>query len=210
MTVDRRQREIVRTREDILEAAARAFASSGFDAATMQDIAREAGYTAASLYTYFKSKQEIVCGLIELLTGEFQRVFEEPLPPGLSFQQKFEIVLMKQLEVLDRRRGLMMTFQTAPGNACDGLHQQMFHDNFSRRVSAMVEWLKANATPEELGQHEPELVAHVLFGIAFGLVHRWAAAGAKEPIASRAQVITQFFFHGVAGNPASANGATAA
>jgi len=50
MTVHpRRAREIARTRQDILEAAARAFARNGYQAVTMQEIAREAGYTAASL-----------------------------------------------------------------------------------------------------------------------------------------------------------------
>jgi len=48
--------------------------------ATMQDIAREAGYTAASLYTYFRSKQEIVEAVMDQLTTEFLQVFEQPLP----------------------------------------------------------------------------------------------------------------------------------
>jgi len=43
----RREREIARTREDIVEAASRAFVQIGVRDATMQDIAAEAGYTAA-------------------------------------------------------------------------------------------------------------------------------------------------------------------
>jgi AcrR family transcriptional regulator len=58
-TPRRQQRNIARIREDIVEAAARAFSRHGHRRVTMQDIAREAGYTAASLYTYFRSKKEI-------------------------------------------------------------------------------------------------------------------------------------------------------
>jgi AcrR family transcriptional regulator len=74
----RREREIARTREDIVEAANRAFVEVGVHDATMQDIAREAGYTAASLYTYFRSKQEIVEAVMDQLTTEFLQVFEQP------------------------------------------------------------------------------------------------------------------------------------
>ena len=67
-------------RLDILEAATRAFSRPGLHGTTMQDIAREAGYTAASLYTYFKSKQEIVDAMSNQLTDEYIQVFEQPVP----------------------------------------------------------------------------------------------------------------------------------
>jgi AcrR family transcriptional regulator len=76
----RREREIAHARTDIVEAAITAFSKVGLHNATMQDIAREAGYTAASLYTYFKSKQEIVDAMVTLLTDEYIHVFDEPLP----------------------------------------------------------------------------------------------------------------------------------
>src|SRR5664279_1278251 len=75
----RREREIAHARTDIVEAAIKAFARVGLHNATMQDIAREAGYTAASLYTYFKSKQEIVDAMVTQLTDEYIKVFDQPL-----------------------------------------------------------------------------------------------------------------------------------
>ncbi len=68
---ERKQRFVARTRADILNAAARAFARTGYQSVTMRDIAREAGYTAAALYTYFENKQEIVAALVKLVVDEF-------------------------------------------------------------------------------------------------------------------------------------------
>ncbi len=45
----RRHRLAALAREDILSAAAAAFATRGYQAATLQQIARTAGFTAASL-----------------------------------------------------------------------------------------------------------------------------------------------------------------
>ena len=52
-------------RENISAAAANLFMEKGIAAATMDDIAKAAGYSKATLYVYFENKEEIV-GLIVL------------------------------------------------------------------------------------------------------------------------------------------------
>lgn len=47
-------------RREIVEAAFRCFSRSGFHAATMQEIADEAGLSAGALYRYFDGKQALV------------------------------------------------------------------------------------------------------------------------------------------------------
>ncbi|MBK5958041.1 hypothetical protein CCR97_07425 [Rhodoplanes elegans] len=51
-------------RRQILEGAARVFSAMGFDAASMNDIAREAGVSKGTLYVYFEHKEELFCALI--------------------------------------------------------------------------------------------------------------------------------------------------
>ena len=53
-------------RVQILGAAERAFVAYGFHAATMNQVAEEAGMSAGNLYRYFPSKEAIVEGLCEL------------------------------------------------------------------------------------------------------------------------------------------------
>ena len=49
----------------ILDAAERVFARAGFHAATMNDIAVEAGMSPGNLYRYFASKDAIIAGISE-------------------------------------------------------------------------------------------------------------------------------------------------
>ncbi len=49
----------------ILDAAERVFARSGFHAATMNDVAVEAGMSPGNLYRYFASKDAIIAGMAE-------------------------------------------------------------------------------------------------------------------------------------------------
>lgn len=48
------------TRQSILRAARTAFVAKGFHEATTHDVAREAGLSVGSIYTYFASKDELV------------------------------------------------------------------------------------------------------------------------------------------------------
>lgn len=202
---ERREREIARTREDILDAAARAFARMGMQAATMQDIAREAGYTAASLYTYFRSKGEIVEGLLHLLTTEFLQVFDQPMPEGLSFQQRFDTVMLRHLELIDRRRPLFLSFHNGQGGPaqCPGdQHGKRFHEYFEQRVQRLAKWFDENARPEDIGGHDSEMVARLLFGMSFGLFNRRLSSPTDEGrMTDFAPIIREFFFYGVSGRP---------
>ncbi len=198
----RREREIAHARTDILEAAITAFARVGLHNATMQDIAREAGYTAASLYTYFKSKQEIVDAMVTQLTDEYIHVFDEPLPSGLSFRQRFELLLQRQLDLAEKRHNVFVGFLSDHTNEsmCAGDETgRAFHDNFERRIERLAAWLKANARPEDIGGFAPELLARTLFGMAFGLLHRWGEEKDSEPFVKYAPLITELFFNGVSG-----------
>jgi len=51
-------------REQILDAALKVFGTKGFTDATNADIAREAGVTAAALYYYFPSKEDLFHAVI--------------------------------------------------------------------------------------------------------------------------------------------------
>jgi AcrR family transcriptional regulator len=161
---DRKARAQERTRLDILEAAARACSRKGLLAATMQEIAREAGFTAPSLYGYFRSKDQIFTGVIEQLRHEFLGAFDEPLPAGLAFRQKLEWLARKQLELSDQRRDLLFLFVSMK-------HLGAVPGRFDRDAGPMLYarrlagWIRANARPEELGGCAPDDAAHLLVGL---------------------------------------------
>lgn len=72
----------------ILDAAERVFARAGFHAATMNDVAAEAGMSPGNLYRYFASKDAIVAGIAERdrmeIAADFAKL--EPSRGGLLDQ----------------------------------------------------------------------------------------------------------------------------
>jgi AcrR family transcriptional regulator len=213
IAASRRSRVIARTREDILEAAARAFSRSGFSSATMRDIAREAGYTAASLYTYFKSKQEILGALVDLLTEEFIKSFDEPVPRGLTFRQRADLMMRRQLANAERRRELFVLLSSLRPNAPCAAGTKSKHNPFwalEIQVQRLTQWFRDNATPKDLGGHDPEVAARFVVGTGHAFLIHWAFRHpADESFDRHAELLIDLFFHGIGGAKAvPASGAT--
>lgn len=61
---DRTERR-ARTRAQLLEAAARVYARRGFEAATLDEVAEEAGFTKGAVYDHFGSKEKLLLALLD-------------------------------------------------------------------------------------------------------------------------------------------------
>lgn len=58
-------------RQQILNGAKRVFMKMGFDAASMNDVTREAGVSKGTLYVYFTNKEELFSAIIETERAAF-------------------------------------------------------------------------------------------------------------------------------------------
>src|SRR6478752_1001546 len=58
-------------RRQILDGARRVFMKLGFDAASMNDVTREAGVSKGTLYVYFANKEELFTAMMETERAAF-------------------------------------------------------------------------------------------------------------------------------------------
>ena len=82
-------------REQLLSVAKTIFAERGFQSATMDDIAREAGFTKPILYQYFESKNdlyhEIVAQTAEELLTSLERAVNAAERPRAKIEVAFRV-----------------------------------------------------------------------------------------------------------------------
>jgi AcrR family transcriptional regulator len=202
---ERKRRAVVRTREDILEAAARAFARTGYRSVSMRDIAREAGYTAAALYTYFENKQEILEGLVTMVIEDMLRVFDEPVPAGLTFPQRLRLLLGRFLAEAERRRDLFALF-LALAQAHVHPRPHKGHDPIKvmqKSLERLALWFHENASPAERGGHSPEVLARFFSGVTHSFLSEWMMRGAPPgELGRREALMLDLFLYGVSGGRA--------
>ena len=77
---NKHQQKTEATRRKLLKSARRVFARDGFEAARIEDIAKEAGHTRGAFYANFESKEDLFFALLEQQAaehiGKMQRLLE--------------------------------------------------------------------------------------------------------------------------------------
>jgi len=85
-------------RHRILEAAGHRFQQFGFGKTTMAEIAGDCGMSAANLYRYFDSKEDIGAAMAcQCLTGKAERLMEVVEDESLTAAQKVEAYILANL-----------------------------------------------------------------------------------------------------------------
>jgi AcrR family transcriptional regulator len=192
----RQARTAAHTREGMLHAAARALARHGLEATTMQEIAREAGYTVPSLYAYFSGKQEIIEALLQQMGEQLARTFTDPMAAGLTFPQKLELLLQRQLEFGQEWREAFTVIIAAKSRKDQGgiSRQPSFADPY---LESLSRWLGEVSRPEDRGGYEVDELACMLQGILHATFHRWLRIRQPRRLADRASSIADLLLNGV-------------
>ncbi|MDO4517156.1 MAG: TetR/AcrR family transcriptional regulator [Bacillota bacterium] len=97
-------------KEEILDAAEKLFAAKGFDNTSTGDILDAVGIARGTLYYHFKSKEDILDGVIQRITDQLM-------------QDAGEIVRKKELPVLERLTKAIMSLNVESKIGCEIMEQ---------------------------------------------------------------------------------------
>ncbi len=75
----RTKEDAEQTREEIFRSGIKVFARKGYAAATMNDIAREAGVTRGAIYWHFKNKEDFYVEITSRLNNYYNEMMKEGL-----------------------------------------------------------------------------------------------------------------------------------
>ena len=156
-------------KQQILQAALKVFANQGYNGATIQMIAREAGIAKGLMYSYYESKEKLVEELI-LFGLEKASAFLNENPVGqLSTKKDFEKSLRHMLTLLRQetdfwRLYTMLTLQ--PNLAAKFRKEAMaFIEQYAGMYMA---YFKKKKSPDPMA--EAMLFGAVLDGLMFDLM----------------------------------------
>jgi AcrR family transcriptional regulator len=97
------------TRQRILAAALRVFGERGFDAATMREVAAEAGVAVGAAYYYFASKDAIVMAFYQRAQDEMAPALDEILSRSRTLEQRLRGIIGQKFEYFAPNRALVGT-----------------------------------------------------------------------------------------------------
>ena len=158
------------TREQLLKAAADAFAENGFEKASLQEIASRAGFTSATIYRHFASKADLLLGVVEhaihamplaerleggdtLTPRDFARMISSYADPGFSSLGRLAIEIHSAASRDPEAGGLLRD-----------LNERTHHNLLAK----LDECIEADLLPADL---DADRVASLMVVLIMGLAH---------------------------------------
>jgi AcrR family transcriptional regulator len=150
-------------RDAILAAALDEFASRGFEAARLDDVARRAGVAKGTIYLYFRDKeslfQELIRTMLTPLVGTIEALGQSDVPLPMLADRIAELFVR---EVYETRRKDVVRLMISEGRRFPKLAEFYYHEVLSRIIAAVRSLLRRAAArgevPEGLAEF-PQIIA---------------------------------------------------
>ena len=181
MTPSKRQLEEREMRKErILTGALEVFKSKGLEGATMDEIAQQSGFGKATLYYYFKSKEDVFSAILESGWINIWESLEPIIADQKSPRQAFVSLLIKIAEIAQDRPGLFEFLFNAP--KAIKLENQPWKEYQHRLYGVIQGLLEDGVKAGEFPKINPELMFKALGGLFMGLVFM---GDKKEPVSEK-------------------------
>ena len=200
----RRQREQQLRRDSIIEAAQSLFEQNGFVETTVDQIAAMAELGKGTIYSYFKSKDEIYIAILEKKLDLLEQKMKEAVVNPKSATDALYALYDAFIEYHRDRKGFI-----------DTLLAQV-EDQILYRLGGVVGGLKSKASVwmeivgntiqwgverGEFGPVDVERISKTIVGMILGLIIQYEMGQIKEDLASFRDAVFKLIFDGIKAKP---------
>jgi len=163
--------------QSIRDAAMRVIARKGMNAATMQEIADEAGVAKGTIYLYFRDRDDLVEKAFESAMNDLHQRVEEALEKDGTFEVKFRAVLAAQIGFFQANREffrLYMSLRYPEGTAQQQRRQKRHcQPQYQSRVERIASVLREAMDRGEIRQMDPmRLALFIIEGSSAVIIER--------------------------------------
>jgi len=154
------------------------FNERGYDATSMEDLARASGLTKSSIYHHVSSKEELLRrGVARAVDGLFA-VLDEPRSADGPAVQRLEHVVRRSGQVLVEELPYVTLLLRVRGNTAAERWALERRREFDRRLSALVR--AAIDEGDVRADLDPALVTRLLFGMVNSVTEWFRPGGAHQ------------------------------
>ncbi len=211
--IDNKEKRVSRIREMkndlILDGALKVFAEKGFHDTRLEDIAQEVGFSKASLYNYYKDKEEI---FLSLATREYHLIQEkletDPLlkvEPELPLRENLRRILTLVFTTFGNHFSFVLTLNSF--QFLSVFNESKFHtcsdsetDFVEARCSVDETFISLMRTAKERGEigstQSPEQLHTYFDALIFATIRRWHQLGEMDDIDLSVRLVIDFLCRG--------------
>lgn len=185
-----------RDQESVVRAAIEVFNRRGYDGTSMEDLAKELGFTKSAIYHHVPSKQHLLeAALDDALDGLTQLVeTARSAADASSAYERLRTVVTESVEVLIEHLPSVTLLLRVRGNSDAELTALRRRRAIDAELATLV---KAAVDEGSLRSDiEPELISRLLFGLVNSLAE-WYRPNGDQDARSVAKALTTLAFDGL-------------
>ena len=186
--------------EGILDAARSVISKRGLDKATMEQVADEAGISKATIYLYFKNKEELYYRCVVDRMDELLAAMEKAAAGIADPLERLKRLMLTQMEFIDADRDFFKVYLIESRDLlfdktseC-GREFAKRHDRLVRIMSGCIRECMENGG---LRKMDPIKAHYLLFSMMRGMAMFSIMSGKDGPLSSEAAVILDIFLNGM-------------
>jgi TetR/AcrR family transcriptional regulator, fatty acid metabolism regulator protein len=186
--------------QQIIDAAIRVFARTGYYNSRVSDIAREAGIASGTIYLYFKTKDEILVTLFREKMAEWVAHVRHEIAGEVDPVAKVRRLVALHFSVLEHHPDLAEVVQVELRQG-----HKFFRGASAHEVSAYFALIgsileEGIATGQFRGDLPVKMATKVLFGAMDQVATSWVLGKRSYRLSDAAEPVAAIFLQGVAKN----------
>ena len=183
--------------QQIIDAAIRVFARTGYYNSRVSDIAREAGIASGTIYLYFKTKDEILVTLVREKMAEFVSGLRKDIAGEPDAPAKLRRLVRLHFETLEARPDMAEVVQVELRQG-----QKFFRGASAHEISAYFDLLgsvlqEGVAAGVFRADLPVKVATKMLFGAMDQLTTSWVLGKRGYRLADAAEPVANIFLKGV-------------
>ena len=193
MSLEKEQR-----RDKIRETAAKVFAEQGFERTTIRGIAKAGGISAASVYYYFDSKEELLYQILDETMSTGLKLIREIEKNELNRkEQLIEILHMHTMTAINFDKMKLLVHEQNCLTPDHGAEIKLKQKQYMSQLTSVFVALKNSNQMRDL---DPKVCAFAFFGMV-SWAYRWFNPDGDMSTQELAENFTEIFTKGIFLNP---------
>lgn len=187
--------------QEILEAARRVIGKMGYDEASMEKIAQEAGVAKGTLYLYFENKETLLARAFEAGHRELMEELVSRVDNATTCTEKLRAVIRMALTINADRHGFFAALSSRPdlGRFGKSVASEQIRRQIHEFGSFVSRLLTAGCDTGEFRKHDTARVAHYVTELLCSILsERIETHQDSTNIEQEVTVLMDFILNGIA------------
>jgi TetR/AcrR family transcriptional regulator len=195
-TLSRKEREKLRQRQEILEAAQRVFSIKGFYNSTVNDIALEAEFGIGTIYKHFSSKEELYISLVENKIDDLGLFLRTNVEAQNAPVAKIKALIGAQLQYFEENEDFFRIYISGISEIKSRLHSKIL-ERYQRYLVYVSSIFKEGIERGYFKEIDPLKMAVGLLGMLNSFISYWIQTDSSEKLTANIESIYQLVIEGV-------------